>query len=48
MFAAFMRLLVCPGAFLPTAYLAGRKCALLYHPAPRACFSRHFGPGPRM
>jgi hypothetical protein len=28
--------------------LAGRKCALLYHPAARACFSRHFGPGPRM
>src|SRR6516164_8638023 len=25
-----------------------RKCALLYHPASRACFSRHFGPGPRM
>ena len=26
----------------------GVERALLYHPAPRPCFSRHFGPGPRM
>jgi hypothetical protein len=48
MFAAFIRLPMFPGAFCRAAYLADRKCAVLYHPAPRPCFARHFGPGPRM
>ena len=36
MFAAFIRLLMFPSAFTERAYLAGRKRALRYSPAPRA------------
>jgi hypothetical protein len=46
MFAAFIWLLMFPGVLRPDSVFAER--GLLYRPAPRVCFSRHFGPGPRM